>query len=246
MYENDLIQTGLTQNEAKVYLSLLKLGKAASGKIVQEAKISSGKIYETLQKLLNKGLIELIIENGVKHFQATNPDSLLLYMKEKEQQIITQTQHLEKIIPELKQIKHWEAIPENVFLIKGIRGIKPLVYDALTQSKYPIKVMGVRSSKNKIYNTFWLHWHNERISQHKQAQALFTDRNTSYWQEFKKMKLTETKCLTSLSPSAIMIIDTWCFIFSYEEEFTCIAIQSPSITKSFTSFFDSLWLIAKS
>jgi hypothetical protein len=34
-------------------------------------------------------------------------------------------------------------------------------------------------------------------------------------------------------------------IFSYEEEFTCIHIVSPEIAKSFDSFFESMWKIAK-
>lgn len=245
MYENELIQAGLTQNEAKVYLSLLKIGKSPSGKILQDSQISSGKIYETLQKLINKGLIEVVIENGIKQFQASSPESLLLYMKEKEQQVIEQTKHLETIIPQLKQIKSLEEINEGVYYIKGLRGVTPIVYDALNHTKNPIKIMGIRSSKNKMFNTFWLHWHAERSQQQKKAQVLFTDRNTAYWQSFKQMNYTNTRSITSLSPSAIMIIDNHSFIFSYDEEFTCINILSPAIAKSFSSFFDSLWVIAQ-
>ena len=80
MYENLLSEAGLTQSESKVYLALLKLGKSQSGKIVKEANISSGKIYEILEKLSEKGLVETVTENGVKQFIASDPKTILDYI----------------------------------------------------------------------------------------------------------------------------------------------------------------------
>ncbi|MFA6460864.1 MAG: helix-turn-helix domain-containing protein [Candidatus Woesearchaeota archaeon] len=245
MYEELLLESGLTQNEIKVYLSLLKKGKSQSGILVQESKISSGKIYETLNKLLDKGLVEVTVENGVKQFQATNPKSLLMYMQERKEKIDLQTNKLEMILPELQKIRQMESSAEGVFLIKGVRGIKPLVYEVLSKARNEIKIMGVRSSKNKVYNTFWTHWHHERVKLHKKAKLLFADQGTPYWNFFKGLRLTEIRSITSLSPSAIMIIDEHCFLLSYDPEFTCIHIVSPAIAKSFDSFFESMWKIAQ-
>ena len=57
-----LEELGLTKGEIKVYLTLLKLGETTTGKIVEEAGISSGKIYEILEKLIRKGLASFIIK----------------------------------------------------------------------------------------------------------------------------------------------------------------------------------------
>ena len=72
VYEELLKACGLTQNESLVYLSLLKIGKTTTSKIVKEANISGGKIYETLEKLIQKGLVKSIIENGIKNFSKYN------------------------------------------------------------------------------------------------------------------------------------------------------------------------------
>jgi len=87
MYEELLKACGLTQNESLVYLALLKIGKAKSGQIVGEAKISGGKVYETLDKLGDKGLIKTISENNVKYFIANEPETLISYIKEKEREL---------------------------------------------------------------------------------------------------------------------------------------------------------------
>ncbi|MBI2666554.1 TrmB family transcriptional regulator [Candidatus Woesearchaeota archaeon] len=245
MYENLLSSLGLTQNEVKVYLSLLKQGKAKSGTIITSAGISSGKIYATLAKLVSKGLVEVSSENGVKVFHATDPESLLLYLQEKEKELSQEREKLQNIIPELKKLHLFAAPEEGVFMIKGFRGIKPIVDEVLQKSTDEFKIMGVRSSKKKNFNTFWMHWHKERARLGKKAKILFVDKNTSYWDFFQKLKHTQTRILSSITPSAFMIVGNHSFLFSYEEEFSCAHIISRPIAHSLSSFFDDLWKNAK-
>jgi|SRR3989344_4473884 len=245
MYEDLLINIGLTKNEIKIYLTLLRIGKSPSGKIVKEAGIAGGKVYETLYKLIDKGLLEFVVENNVKHFIASNPESILLYMKEKQIKMNEQTKNLEKILPELRKIKQFTQSVENVYLIKGFRGIRPIIYTVLKQSNNPINIMGVRSFKDKKFNIFWQHWHKERVRLKKQAQLIFSDRNTDYWKFFKKLNYTKIRSVKELSPSAIMVVGDNSFIFSYDEEFTCIHVRSQAIAKSFSSFFEGLWGIGE-
>jgi len=243
MYEKLLQDLGLTKNETLVYLCLLKLGTAKSGEIVKEAKISGGKIYETLYKLVDKGIVKTIDMNGVKHFIASSPETLLNYINEKEQQVLTQKKELEAALPQLKQISAFNQQSENVALSKGFRGISSMVYESLEKGQN-IKIMGVRSSKDIKFNNFWKRWHNHRVLLKKNAKIIFCDKGTEYWAFFKKMKYTEVKEVLSFSPSSIMIIDEQAFIFSYgEEEFTCISIQSKKIAESLSNMFDGLWML---
>jgi len=245
MIHGELLRAcGLTQNESLVYLSLLKVGKATSSKIVKEANISGGKIYETLEKLIQKGLVKSIIENGVKNFIANEPEMLIEYIKDKEKELHKKEEELEKILPQLKGLKEHDHKLENVSLIKGLRGIKPLVYESLEKGK-TIKIMGVTSKKEVKYNNFWRLWHIERVRMKKKAEIIFSDRNTDYWKFYKKLSYTKVKEILSFTPSAILLIDEDIFIFSYEEDLTCIHIKSLSISDSFSQFFDGLWKVAK-
>lgn len=240
MYESLLVGSGLTKNETQVYLALLKLGKAKAGTIIKEAKISSGKIYETLEKLSSKGLVKSVSENGVKHFIASNPDSLLAYVNEKEKDLHNKKEQIKNIIPELNNLRDLDKKLETVSLIRGFRGINPIVYDALEKCK-EIKIMGIRSSKNVKFNNFWKKWHRRRIELKKKALMLFSDKGSDYWKFFKNLKYTEVRETLSFSPSAVMVIDTNVLIFSYDEELVCIHIVSKPISDSFLGFFNSLW-----
>ena len=87
MNEKLLEEIGLTKGEIKVYLTLLKLGETTTGKIIEEAGISSGKIYEILDKLIRKGLAGFIIKDKTKHFAAASPNRIVDYLREKESDI---------------------------------------------------------------------------------------------------------------------------------------------------------------
>ena len=111
MDQSLLEQIGLTKSEINVYLALLELGSTSTGKIVEKSKASSSKIYEILDKLIQKGLASFIIKSGVKYFEAAPPDRILDYMEEKEKTIIKQKQEIRKLIPELelkKQLSNLE------------------------------------------------------------------------------------------------------------------------------------------
>lgn len=244
IYEDLLKACGLTQNESLVYLSLLKIGKATSSKIIKEAKVSGGKIYETLEKLIQKGLVKSIIENNVKNFMANEPQMLIKYIKDKEKELHKKEEELKKILPQLKGLKEHQYKLETVSLIKGLSGIKPLVYESLEKGK-TIKVMGVSSKKESKYNDFWRAWHIERTRLKKQTEIIFSDRNTEYWKFYKKLKYTKIKEILAFTPSAILLIDENIFIFSYEGELTCIHIKSKNISDSFYQFFNGLWKVAK-
>jgi len=130
-----------------------------------------------------------------------------------------------------------------VTLIKGLRGVSPLIYEALRKAK-KITVMGVRSSKNIKFNNFWKKWHKERVRLKKEALMLFSDRKTEYWTFYKKLKYTKVREMISFTPSAITVLDENVFIFSYEKELVCIHIVSKSISRSFSEFFDGLWSVS--
>ena len=56
-YEELLKACGLTQNESLVYLSLLKIGKATSSKIVKEAKQLRNFMRKILKRASRKTLL---------------------------------------------------------------------------------------------------------------------------------------------------------------------------------------------
>jgi len=247
MIENILEDLGLTKGEITVYLTLLKLGETTTGKIIEEAGISSGKIYEILEKLIKKGLVSYITKEKTKYFNAASPHRILDYVHEKEKDLKKKEQEILKEIPSLLKIKKTGKKEYETHLFKGLKGIRTAIFEALEEltPKDEVLAMGIRSSKEKKYNILWKNWHQQRIKNKIQCKALFSDRNTEYYKTFKQMKYAEIRVLQGATPSAIDIIKERVLIFTYGDEPSCLSIKNEEIAQSFTTFFYNLWKIAK-
>ncbi|MFH0929234.1 MAG: helix-turn-helix domain-containing protein [Candidatus Aenigmatarchaeota archaeon] len=71
---NDLIEFGLTEYEAKVYLKLVTRGPLTTSEISKLAKIPQTKVYEIIKKLSMRTIIEESSENGHKKFKSVGPE----------------------------------------------------------------------------------------------------------------------------------------------------------------------------
>ena len=74
--EDMLRELGLSINEAKVYLALLRSGVTGAGKISDHCKLHRTNVYDALERLEQKGLVSYILKEDTKLFEATDPAAL--------------------------------------------------------------------------------------------------------------------------------------------------------------------------
>ncbi len=247
MIEKLLEEIGLTKGEVKVYLTLLKVGETTTGKIIKQAQISSGKIYEILDKLINKGLASFILKEKIKYFIAASPNRILDYLYEKQKDIKRKEEELFKLLPTILEQEKKSKKEYETKLFIGYKGIQTAIFEALEDlsNKDEVLAMGIISSKAKQYNLLWQKWHKQRINKKILCKAIFSDKNTYYYKFFKKLKFTQIKVLDNITPSAIDILKDRVLIFTYKDEPSCLSITNSDISQSFTSFFYNLWKISK-
>lgn len=140
MYEELLREIGLSQNEAKVYETLLQTGEASVQEISLKSKVHRRNVYDSISKLIEKGLASEVFIKGEKNFKAINPRRLLDLIKEKEE-------HINNILPEMQA--KYEAVEEKeeAYFYKGIEGFKNYLQDIL-KTKETVYFIGAKA--------FWL------------------------------------------------------------------------------------------
>lgn len=122
MYEKTLESLGLSPNEAKIYESLVHLGRSSVSKISQKANIHRRNVYDAINRLLEKGLIFQIFQGSENLYQAVNPEKLSELVDEKRLE-------LQKIMPELQNVYKKNPEDEMAFIYKGIEGYKNYMRD---------------------------------------------------------------------------------------------------------------------
>jgi len=247
MNEKLLEDVGLTKGEVRVYLTLLKIGETTTGKIIEEAEISSGKIYEILDKLIRKGLVGYIVKEKTKYFVASSPNRILDFVKVKEKELKGKEDELRKELPFLLGLRKDSERGHETTLFKGLSGIRTAIFEALNNinSKNEVLAMGIVSSKNEKYNILWEGWHSLRVKRKIVCRAIFSDRGSGYYGTFKKMNWTKVRVLKGVTPSAIDVIGNSVLIFTYGEEPSCLVIKNSEVAGSFRVFFETMWKVAK-
>ncbi|MBS3150126.1 hypothetical protein J4455_05585 [Candidatus Woesearchaeota archaeon] len=128
MIEEELRYLGFTDNEVKVYVTLLRIGRGKAGRISKESSLERTSTYNALKKLQEKGLVSYVIEANRKVFAVAEPNKILDMFKEKEERA-------KLVIPKLEQLKKAEQEKENILKFRGYEGIKTVLNDILKTCK---------------------------------------------------------------------------------------------------------------
>ena len=88
---------GLSKNEVIVYLDLLGVGKSSAGDISKRVDIHRSNVYDTVEKLIKKGIITQTFEENRKVFYPISPKKLLDYFKQKEYDLETNKEILPRL-----------------------------------------------------------------------------------------------------------------------------------------------------
>ncbi|MBT3705113.1 hypothetical protein HOG17_05035 [Candidatus Peregrinibacteria bacterium] len=122
-----LTAIGLTDKEARVYLSMIELGQSVVSNIATKARINRVTAYDILKKLKEKGLISTVTKNRIKYFSPTDPEIVASTFEQR-------TKALKDAIPKLKRLKG-ETVHPLIQYFEGLEGIKAIYEDTLTTKK---------------------------------------------------------------------------------------------------------------
>lgn len=246
---NILRKIGLTDGEIRVYQALINVGKSSTGDIMKKSGISSSKVYLILDKLIQKGLVSFISENNVKHFQVTNPKSIIDYVEKQKQELNTIEKDFEKVIPQINaMLGSYEE--ESAQVYKGISGIRVAFENLLGElekgEEYCFFAISKEEMSNKQVLNFFQNWHAKRIAKGVYVKGIADTTLRKLYSKtpiFKKMYSLRYYDLTL--PTGIIIGKNRINIIMYGEENICYEIISKRAAQRYREFFNKIWAVAK-
>ncbi len=183
---------------------------------------------------------------SIMHYKANDPVMLKNFLDKKRQEIDSEQKIVDNIMPLLKMKMKAAEKEYSAVIYEGFDGMKTankeLLENAIKGEEW--LAMGVRSDKPHKYNVYWINFLKQRTAKGIKAKVIFIDRDTWYYNEVKKLKLTKIAYLPSVSPAAIIVFGSNVMIYNYEEYPSCLKIINGGIAKSFKSLFEGLWKMA--
>jgi sugar-specific transcriptional regulator TrmB len=128
MYEEQLKELGLTDNEIRIYLLLLEYGMMNPYEISQKLGLHRGYVYVALERMQEKEVVNVILKENKKYYQATSPENLVELLKFK-------LESFQKIVPDLTKLMRLKKEETRVELHKGKRVYRTLLKDMIASLK---------------------------------------------------------------------------------------------------------------
>jgi len=237
METENLLSLGLNKNEAIIYLVLLELGQSQAGEISKKAQINRTTVYDTIERLIEKGLVKYSISSNKKIFKPVNPEIIVNQLREK-------VNLAEEVLPSLKNLYQNLNEKEDSAVYKGRKGIRSVFEDILNYKEYV-----AFGSSGKIWEVMG---HDFIIFQKKKKKLKIKSRVIQSEEvrknmEFRKVVNAEFRYLPNefSIPITIIVYGINVAIMTFGEIPVASVITSKQVSKSFINYFELLWRIAK-
>jgi len=236
MEEDTLTGLGLSRNEARTYLALVRLGMSTASAVIESTGLHRANVYDTLEKLHKKGLISSIIKVNVKQYQAAPPNKLLDILKEKEQNI-------QQILPRLEADFKASKSKEEIQVFKGKNGLKTVLEDILKEDK-TWYVFGGAGRLSEYLKFHIMHWNRQREKQKMDIKIIYDNSLRGRKEELRFMEKRYVKSRFNF-PAGVGIYGDKVVQIIFGDEPLIILIRSEKAAKGFMEYFQLLWNASK-
>ena len=232
-----LKEYGLSENESKTYLALLKLGDSTAQMDAKHSSVPRTTTYNLLESLIQKGIVGTIVKDSKKHFQAGRPKVLLNKLDQKKKAI-------KEIIPELNSLASSVKEKPDVTVYEGIKGIRNILKDVLEERK-TIYHYGDIISIQEVFLHAFPQFMKERIKRRIKIKIL-CKKEKSHKRLLKEAK-NEHREFVFLPKdykfkSSVFIFAKKVVIFNiHKEPYYAIMIKNKDFYETQKTFFKILW-----
>ncbi len=242
MYQEILQKIGLSLNEARVYEALLHLGEVNVAKISVKSKVHRRNVYDSLNKLIEKGLASETFMHGEKLFKAINPERLKEILREQESA-------LDSVFGDMENLYRSQEPDAEAYFFRGVEGFKNYLRLILEQKK-TVYFIGAKA--------FWLdprlshylrHFDRQRRELGIGFQHLFDHEVKTQKPEILKLVGKPYKFLPPKysSPTAVDVFGDYVVTFVgvspgqlYSEPLQFV-LKSRLLADGYRKFFDFMW-----
>lgn len=238
--EEVLEHLGLSKNEGRVYLTLLEVGNSNVGKIAEKSKLYRPNIYDALERLKRKGLVNYVSMDNKKTYQAAEPEHLLNILKQKETL-------LQGILPQL-QLNHKLANQKvEVQVFEGVPAIRNITRRFVEQKDDEIFCFGIPKMVVDLNGSaFHNALHEKRIAKKQVFWHIYNSDGVERVQYLKTLPYTKVRIFEHNYPVNTRICgDEVCIILYSSDPPISVVIKNMQMADAYRQYFWLLWDQAK-
>lgn len=240
-------QLGLSDKEAKVYLTALELGGESVQNIAKKSGVHRATTYQCLEKLEEIGLIVTEIRGKKKKYAGEYPEKLLTNIIDKQNEFKKREVEIVNLLPELKAIFNFSKDKPRIKFFEGLDGLKELYQDTLYNNQEVLAFISVSSPDKNLRNWLEKEYVKNRIRKNIFAKVVApADREVLNYKNKDSQELRETKLVDVNKYHFSIEIDIYggnkvAFISYSKEEMFGVIIESREVYNTMKFIFQLVW-----
>lgn len=244
MYQQELENLGLSQKEAKVYVTALELGAETAQNIANKANVNRATTYVQIESLKAKGLISEF-EKGKKTFYvAESPHRLHGLLKVFAAELEMRKGDLDRILTPLLDLFAGMGDRPKVRFFEGVEGINLMREDFGKIKGKQIYSIINKDKMQEFSPNMAVNYVNYRVARKIPIKVIYTSQNGpikgySDPAVFRQAKFLEYEKFPIMAD--ITIYDDKTVIEGYGSKIIGVIIESQPITQTLKAIFTNLW-----
>lgn len=250
---DSLLEFGLSQTEARIYLFLLSKEPQSVVAISQNLHLPRTSIYDNVLKLIEKGLVEKHVLYKTQKFEAF-PISILQDLIDKEK---SRVENLEKQYTFLENNIAGALLPNAATQVRyyhGAQGFMQMMWNALSAEKETTgySVFGRRAV---VGEKFTERWKEEIVARHlidrvitnptkEIITMLSSQKEIDLRQDFQQTRFLEKEKLY-ISGDTTIYNNIFSITYWKQGEVVGVEIENEEFVKTQKSIFEQMWKLAK-
>lgn len=230
---------GLSQGEVRVFSSLLESGPSPMSRIHERTGIERRNIYDILNKLIGRGLVAYVSENGKRIFRASHPEKIIGCIDEKMDELERTEREIRVSLPSMVEKFNSKRPAIDAEIYRGAEGVKAVWEDMLECRE--VRWIGSGRYVPEMMPHFFAGWNKRRI---KLKVRWFNLLRHDMRGKAKAMPLEHMKFLPeefSGNPSVIGIYGSKVADFVFGDELFAFVIESRAIAENYVRYHKYLW-----
>jgi len=241
-----LRKIGLTENEIKIYLSLLKTGLSTAYEIGKNTGIYRVHVYDKLEQLMDKGLVTHVYQGAKKYFQATHPAKLKQFLEDQKRELDVQEQEINNILPELEAMTKIPKEDTFVEVFKGKEGLKYFLKDII-KTKKEVLITGIDDQKYQDALPIFMKQYFRELRKNHIPERVITIKKLGVFLFQKELSPTTNYRFLKekqFNPTNTFVYGINVVIVAWGTPVTAVMIKNKDIAETYRGHFEHLWNIA--
>lgn len=249
MLEKELQKIGLSDKEAKVYISALELGFSPVQNIAEKAGINRSTTYIAIEGLVQKGLMSQFEKDHKRYFVAENPDNLEKIYNLKQEQLRQEQESVFGLLPELKALFNFGTLKPKVRYYEGAHGVNNILNEILESSKKLIKGFTNLDDLNKHFPDHDKDYVIKRVEKGINTKSLYTRKEGPIKNASSQELLREARYIPldqyPLGADLTIAVDKIAMVSFYKEPIIGIIIEDKGLATTLDTLFELSWKTAQ-